>query len=583
MTTFGPPIAASIHPEDSLRLLEVHQAKYDALIHAAVDAIICISPRGIVRDFNPAAERMFQMAAKDVIGRNVSCLMAEPHRSGHDAYLARYRETGERRVIGIGREVEGRRSDGTIFPIDLSVTEVIAGGEHFFTGILRDISERNAAEMKLRNSNEELERSRREIAAQAAELKELVIRSAHLREAAEIAGRAKSEFLANTSHELRTPLTAILGFAELIADEPQGSDVPEFSQTILKNGRHLLEVLNDILDLARLDSGRSELVAEPFSPRSLVENVLRAFRSKALSQKLSLDSFIAPEVPVTALADGGKIRQILTNLVSNAIKFTRTGGVFVRMLVDPLPNPPQLRVDVVDTGIGMSPEQCKLLFQPFTQLDTSQTRSYGGTGLGLVISRRLAEMLGGSVELSSVPGRGTTFTFWAEFHTVEGPVLPHLVPSLGFLGSPAPLGPGLVGRKVLIVEDNLDNLKLLSHILTHAGAAVDSAVNGQIGVDLVRQKMLNGEGFEAILLDIQMPVMDGYAAAGELRRMGFTGPIVAVTADTTDLARANCLAAGCDEYLTKPVHRHELINVLQRHMLLRQVRAAVVEKPLMWE
>ncbi|WLD13361.1 PAS domain-containing hybrid sensor histidine kinase/response regulator [Planctellipticum variicoloris] len=564
---------------DSELRLAVEQARYNALIQAAADAIISITPEGCVLDFNSAAERMFRISASEIIGRNIASLMPEPFRTAHDSYLQRYLQTGERRIIGIGREVEARRSDGSIFPVELSITEVQRGDVHFFTGILRDISERKRAETSLLEANEALIRSRFEISAQASELRKMVESSRQLQEAAEAASRAKSEFLANMSHELRTPLTAILGFAELLVDDPDPAVVPEFAGTIVANGRHLLHLLTDILDLARIESGLADSVEEAASPKLLVLDVLRSFEPAVALRKLTLQHFIAPEVPETVLLDVQKFRQILSSLVDNAVKFTHSGGVLVRLLVDPLPDPPQLRVDVVDTGIGMSAGQVSELFSPFSQVDGSLTRSYGGVGLGLALSRRLSEILGGALEVSSVPGRGSTFSFWVALKTTETPTI--AAPRLLTSSAMGRIGFRLEGRRILVAEDNPGNLRLLTRILKRVGASLASAENGRIAVDAVRGAIKENRPFDAILMDMQMPVMDGYAATAAIRSLGYRGPVVAVTADTTEQARKNSLAAGCDEYLTKPVDRNQLIAVLERHMLVDQLRAATFDDSAM--
>ncbi len=562
--------------DDSDHRLAVEQARYNALIHAAADAIISITPAGLVLDFNTAAERMFLVSASEVIGRNISALMSEPFRAAHDSYLQRYLQTGERRIIGIGREVEARRSDGSVFPVELSITEVRLADVHFFTGILRDISERKRAETSLREANEELIRSRSEISAQAAELRNMVESSRQLQEAAEAASRAKSEFLANMSHELRTPLTAILGFAELLVEDPDPNIVQEFAGTIVTNGRHLLNLLTDILDLARIESGRAETVEDAASPKKVVREVLRSFESTVALRKLTLQHFIAPEVPDVVLLDERKFRQILNSLVDNAVKFTHSGGVLVRLLVDSLPDPPQLRIDVVDTGIGMSARQASELFHPFSQADGSLTRPYGGVGLGLALSRQLCEILGGTLEASSIPGRGSTFSFWVALKPAAGSSIaarPKQTPSATWQ-----IGIRLEGRRILVVEDNPSNQQLLARILDRVGARLVAAENGRVAVEAVRTAIEEGRQFDGILMDMQMPVMDGYAATVEIRNLGFRGPVVAVTADTSEKARKNSLAAGCDEYLTKPVDRNQLITILERHMLVDQLRAAAFDE-----
>lgn len=441
------------------------------------------------------------------------------------------------------------------------------------------ISDQYVAESRIASLEAALAELHRSADAKSAESQELADRANRLNEAAESSNRAKSEFLSNMSHELRTPLTAMLGFAELILDEPRSADVPGFAERIRENGRQLLNLVDDLFDLVRIEAGKVEVVNEPFSPTAVLADAIESFRPQAVARGLTLESLVSHEIPGMVESDSGKFRQVLRNLISNAVKFTSSGGILVRMLPDPLPSPPQLRVDVVDTGIGIPADKLHVLFQPFTQVDTSLSRSHGGTGLGLTLCQRYCEMLGGTIEVSSLPGRGSNFSFWIQFQTTDSAVAP-----APFAGAPAyGAGFGLSGRRVLIVEDNPANLHLLRRMVQKAGATVCEAVNGLLGVEAVRAAQEGRESIDAILLDMQMPVMDGYTAAVEIRRDGYTCPIIAVTADTTDHARVNSLAAGCDAYLSKPVDRRELVNLLERLLMLKQHRESKIDQVLMWE
>lgn len=513
-------------------------------------------------DFNPAAERLFQRPAGYFLGRNISCIMPAPHRDGHDGYLQRYLATGERRIIGVNREVEALRPDGDVFPAELSVTEVRFGEEHFFTCIIRDVSERKAFQQRLIESNERLDVARREISQKADELRRLAEQAAVLREAADAASRAKSEFLTNTSHELRTPLTAIMGFAEIIVDEAVQEDVKDFARTVLQNGRHLLKIVNDILDFAAIEAGSTDIQEEPFSPRELVAEVLRSLKPQAAQRNVSLSHDIESEVPPWIVTDPRRFRQILLNLVSNGVKFSPDRTVTVRLQVCRPSGLPTLRVEVVDTGIGMSPEQLPKLFQAFSLVDASLTRSHGGAGLGLAISHRLCGLLGGRLEVSSEPGRGSNFTFGIplqEFHPAE-------TVADSALFSAVDCRIQLTGRRILVVDDSPDNVRLLKRFVGRAGAVSDVAVNGEEAVAAVAAAFSSGREYDAILLDLQMPVMNGYDAARWIRDLGYEGPVIAVTAEAEEAAVCRSRHAGFDELLTKPVQRRDLLELLQRRL-----------------
>lgn len=291
-----------------------------------------------------------------------------------------------------------------------------------------------------------------------------------------------------------------------------------------------------------------------------------------------MESNVGPGMPERIESDPDKFRQILVKLVSNAVKFTKTGGVLIRMLVDPMPKPPQLRVDVIDSGIGIPLDRQAEIYKPFMQADSSNSRAYGGSGLGLPLCKHYAELLGGHIEVTSVVDRGSTASFWIAFKSAQ--TLPDRQAALA--AGPT-LHNDLQGRRILIVEDSPENLALLSRIVSKAGATVRDAGDGLAGVEIVKAALDHREPIDAILLDMQMPVMDGYTAARQIRQLGYTGPVVAVTADNTDRARVNTIAAGCDACLTKPIHRRELVNLLQQLLLLKQHRCAVLDQELMWE
>ncbi len=387
------------------------------------------------------------------------------------------------------------------------------------------------------------------------------------RSRAEAANRVKSEFLANMSHEIRTPMTAILGFATNLRDagltEAERADAVD---TIRRNGEQLLAILNDVLDLSKVEAGKMSVELCRCSPAAILEEVAGLMRPGAQAKRLTLQTSVSADVPEFVRSDPARIRQVLTNLVGNAIKFTHRGSV--RLDARYVAESSMIAFDVVDTGIGIPAAQIPALFQPFQQGDASMTRRFGGTGLGLAISRRFAELLGGGVDLvASAPGAGTTFRFLLPARPCSGEApapepRERRVPAEPADPSAA-RSPMLAGLRVLLAEDGPDNQKLLRHVLSKAGADVTIVENGQLAVDAVTAAEAGGRSFHAVLMDMQMPVMDGYLATSLLRQRGYAGPIVALTAHAMSTDRQKCLDAGCDEYATKPIDRRRLIGLIR--------------------
>lgn len=402
------------------------------------------------------------------------------------------------------------------------------------------------------------------------------------KEAAEAASRAKSEFLANMSHEIRTPLTAILGFADLLADPSEGDEARrrlEYVSTIQRNGQHLLAVINDILDLSKIEAGKMALEAAQISLPCLISETVELIRARADGKGLALRCEFATAMPSGVTTDPTRLRQVLNNLVGNAIKFTEIGSVTVRVACAPGEDArsASLRIDVVDTGIGIEADRLSRLFAAFEQADTSMARRFGGTGLGLHISHRLAHALGGSLSVSSEFGKGSTFSLALGVATEPGVLwidAQHCgtCPRKRIAGdsvvakNPRSAQP-LAGCRILLAEDGPDNQRLITYHLRRAGATVKVVQNGKLAVEaLTSDGTVEGElqsplQFDIVLSDMQMPEMDGYAAARLLRSKGYGGPIIAMTAHALDGERERCLMAGCSDYCTKPIQRGALIDV----------------------
>ncbi len=382
-------------------------------------------------------------------------------------------------------------------------------------------------------------------------------RQRELARRAEQANQAKSEFLANMSHEIRTPMTAILGYAELIdASDVDAATRAESVRAMRRAGRHLLNIINDVLDISKIESGHMEVRREPCGLPALVADVIAGLQPHAARKQLALSAEAAGPVPDTVVTDTHRVRQILINLVGNAIKFTDHGSV--RVVVSHQAG--RLAVRVEDTGPGIDPSKMETIFRPFEQGDNSSSRRHEGTGLGLAISRRLADLLGGSVEAESRPGRGSAFTL-----EIPAPAAPRAALTATLTQPDAAQDAGVVAPvrlcgRVLLAEDGPDNQRLISYVLRKAGLEVEVVPNGRRAVERIE----SGAPFDLLIADMQMPEMDGYTAAARLRQAGHTLPILALTAHAMSGDRERCLAAGCDEYESKPIDRVALLHKIAR-------------------
>jgi signal transduction histidine kinase/ActR/RegA family two-component response regulator len=411
--------------------------------------------------------------------------------------------------------------------------------------------------MELAEKSDALERQAHELEAE--------------RERAEAASRAKGAFVANMTHELRTPLTAILGYTELLeGDRRLDAESARWVRTVKRSGEHLLTLINDVLDYSKVEAGKMRVELIDADPAAILEDVRLLMAEPASTKGLRLEVEWTTPAPAQIRTDPTRLRQILFNLVGNAIKFTAAGTISVQASVDAGgTSGHRLVVRVSDTGIGMNDEVIRRLFKPFTQADASMSRRFGGTGLGLSICKELARLMGGDVSVESRPGAGSTFTLQVEAGPLAAPLAAPDAPVLeaGDARQPATTsadeapseGRSLAGMRVLLVEDGPDNQRLATHHLTRAGADVTVAENGQIALDATESQR-----FDLILMDMQMPVLDGYQATRALRRRGSTIPIIALTANARVEDSNLCLAAGCDDFVAKPFTRRSLIEVCCR-------------------
>ncbi len=384
----------------------------------------------------------------------------------------------------------------------------------------------------------------------------------------------KSRFLSNVSHELRTPMTAILGYVDLL--ESEGRDAAEHDElvrSIRRNAQHLTTLMVDVLDLAQLETEQPNLKLAAISPMQLVEEVLGEVESRARVKSLTVIGEIVPSVPTAIQTDASRVRQVLVQLMDNAIKFTDQGSVTLRvsMVEGSRGADSRIRFEVIDTGVGLDALQVREIFEPFKQGDGSHSRKHGGLGIGLTIARRVAELLGGGITVKSVPGRGANFVLTISAGDLTHVTMRETLRATDCVQSGLPAMTverfgerPLSGLKILYAEDGSDNRRLVCFHLRHAGATVETAENGRIGRDMALEAVASSRPFDIILMDMQMPELDGYSATSQLRGKGYRKPIVALTAHALAGDREKCLSAGCDEYLTKPIDRHVLVATCAR-------------------
>ncbi|MHC4442343.1 MAG: PAS domain S-box protein [Planctomycetota bacterium] len=550
-----PDFFARKRIEEDLRRSE---EQYRTIFEASLDGLFIVDMKGVIVDVNPAACTMHGYSYEEMKGLWARNLV---HPDSYDKFqdFIQQASTGDQ----YHTEAVDVRKDGTAFDIEVRGTSIQYHGEPHILGILRDITQRKRAESALQEAK---------VAAEAANL-------------------AKSEFLANMSHEMRTPMTAILGFSDLLCEgllhcctrcpdntscEVQGQN-REHIDTICSNGRHLLQVINDILDLSKIEAGKYTVEYNHCQTLQFINDIQSLMSVRAENKGLEFNIEYGGPIPETIYTDTTRLRQILINLVGNAIKFTETGSVrlVTRMADTPTDEQfqrvdPKIQFDVIDTGIGMSPEQIDQLFQPFQQMDSSMSRKYEGTGLGLCISKRLAEQLDGTIAVESTPGEGSAFHVTIATGSLENVEMlddPSSVQvgdvTLTYNGDP-PIQK--LDCRVLLAEDVPINQKLVSFILQKAGAEVEIAENGRVAVDKALAARDEGKPFDIILMDMQMPVMDGYEAAKILRSKGWIGPIVALTAHAMIGDENKCIDAGCEGFITKPVDRGKLVETIQQHL-----------------
>ncbi len=551
MGAFGV-LARALHAASSAReRAETAQRQVVAVLEGAPDAMLLVDATGAIVRANPQAEQLFGLPRDELVRRRLQDLAplddeAQRATQGPHGLLSLAAAGRGRQLAG-----NGRRADGSLFPLELSLSPLLIGDSPLVAAALRDVSARREVEA-------ELERYRSQLESQ------VVQRTAQLaaaKEAAEAASVAKTVFLANMSHEIRTPLNAITGMAYLVRHAGVSPDQAQQLDTLEAASRHLLQVINAILDLSKIESGHFELARSAVDLHALVDEVAAMVRAPAMDQGLDLQVDVqVPPQPL--LGDATRLQQALLNYAANAVRFTPHGHVVLRVCVDDEDDKGLcLRFEVEDSGIGIAPETLARLFSAFEQADNTSTREHGGTGLGLVITRRLARLMDGDAGARSTPGRGSVFWFTAWLDKGEAPADAR---------PPVPAAAPAPGRHVLLVEDDLVNRTIATFMLQDLGHRVDVAEDGAQAVEMAAAR-----DYDLILMDVQMPRMDGLEATRRIRARPATGrtPIIAITANAFDQDRQDCLDAGMDDFVAKPIAPDHLRQVLQ-HWLQPQAVSA---------
>ncbi len=496
-----------------------------AIVDSSDDAILTTTPEGIILSWNPAAERLFGYRADEAVGQPASLLVPEGRESEIEAILAavlRGEPTSHFETLRL-------RKDGTTVPVLLTISPVRDGAGNVFaaTAVARDLTDRNLRRDLRIARDEALESS-----------------------------RAKSEFLATMSHEIRTPMNGVIGLAGLLLHTDLNEVQREYAIGVRASGEALLAIINDILDFSKVEAGKLDLESVDFDLAHAIEDVASLVAESAQAKGLELVAYCRPELPTALRGDVGRLRQILLNLVSNAVKFTDAGEVVLRASLDrqwTAPDTLGVRFEVVDTGIGITPTMTARLFEPFSQGDASTTRRYGGTGLGLAICRRLAEAMGGSIGVDTELGRGSTFWVRLPFGPASEPIT-----------QPAPSTHSLQGRRVLVVDDNKTNRLVLSAQLQSWDVTADVAADAAEALECLRSAVDTSRPYDLALLDMAMPGINGLDLAGIVRADRRLAPLQMVLLSSVAVDAESAAQSGFAARLTKPVRLSSLYDAMVR-------------------
>ncbi len=519
---------------EAIRDLRLSESKLNSIFASVPDAIVVANRCGTIVQCNPAVTPLFGYAVDELMGCNVKALMTTQDEDRHDGYLQNYLSTGNRRLINQPRLVQGRRRDGSPFPLRLTISETRVDSEHFFIALIQDYTSVQQAQ-------------------------DLLVEA---KNRAEQANRMRGEFLANMSHEIRTPMNGIVGMTELALGTQDSESRKEYLSLARDSANHLLNIINEILDFSKIEAKALELELLQLSPAQLIRDTARSLEPLAKAKGLAFE--VQTDEALTALVwlDPVRMRQVLNNLIGNAIKFTAQGCVCVNAGVQTAEDGQQrLQITITDTGIGFDPARTEALFSPCTQADGSVTRSFGGTGLGLAITRSLLQLMGGDISAQGEPGQGARFEACIPLR----PVAAQEQASAGAAAAAASAAKVTVPHRlsVLLVEDHAINRKLAEVMLQRMGHDFVTAQDGQQALDLLAQRP-----FDVVLMDVMMPVLDGLTALRLLReREAGTGrctSVLMVTAHAMTGDRERFLAAGADGYVSKPMSQTALQQEIGR-------------------
>ncbi|MFY9584917.1 MAG: MHYT domain-containing protein [Candidatus Acidiferrales bacterium] len=508
--------------------LESSEQRYRQIVETALDAFVGMDSNGLITDWNARAEAIFGWARSETIGQVLAqVIIPGQYRDAHNQGLRNFLGSGEGPVLNKRLEITALHREGREFPVELTISAIRTGEAHRFAAFVRDITERKRSEQEL-------------IAA---------------KEAAEAGNRSKSEFLANMSHEIRTPLNGVMGMTDLALETELTPEQREYLETIKISADSLLTVINDILDFSKIEAGKLDFDAVEFSLRDSLGDAMKTLGLRAHQKGLELAYHVRPDVPDALVGDPGRLRQIVINLVGNAIKFTQQGEVVVDVGAESQTEEAvDLCLAISDTGMGIPVDKQRTIFDPFTQADGSMTRKFGGTGLGLAISSRLVEAMGGRIWVESEPGKGSAFHFTARLGLQKTPAL-----------RSRPAEPAnLQELPVLVVDDNATNRLILEEMLKSWRMRPTSVEGGHEALAVLEQARTAGRTFPLILLDAQMPGMDGFALVERMKQIpelaGATIMMLTSAGLRGDAAR--CRELGVAAYLTKPIKQSELLQAI---------------------
>lgn len=546
--------------ERQARQAEALRGRLTAILDNAADAILLIDQHGVIQDANEAVSRLFKWPPADLIGRPVSVLMDTPHEESHQTYVERYLQTGVSGILNVGpRKLPARRRGGDRVWIELSVGEAWIAGERTFVGVCRDIDDRLVQEDALRRANAALEDTVFDLRRVTADLESQKRRSEDLVRAAEAArqravdaNEAKSRFLATVSHELRTPLNGVLAVADLLAAQPLPPGAGGLVDIIRQSGQDLLGLLNEVLDLSQVEAGALTIAAEPFAPKELLRSTAAIWKPAAEAKGIDFQVALG-DLPAVAIGDAGRLRQVISNLLNNAIKFTDRGQVRLSARAVEHGGALTLTIVVSDTGPSIETFMRGRIFEPFSKGRSGEMRRHDDAGLGLAISREIIGLMRGSIFADENPGGGARIVVELDLPTSNmDAIAPQAAPPRADLG-------GM--WRVLVAEDHPVNRQVMGLLLSELGLDCVMAEDGVAAVAAAE-----AERFDAILMDIRMPRMDGLAATRAIRAgrgPNAATPVIAVTADAMPGDESSLLAAGIDAILPKPISLEGLAAALE--------------------